>query len=486
VTLRARLALLSTALLAAVLGIATAVLVRLDAADGDRRLAQRARDLARPRPLPPQDASIDALRLAAEPDGVRVVLFVYETQPNTWRLRARGGTGTASASGLMPAGVGGLVSRVEAARWTPSAPPETAEIEYAGARWTAAVGAWPPPPEGRPPPPDREGERPPRFVAVALVDRAPEAARRATYLLRVLLVDAGALLLGAGLSYLLARRMLRPLAVAAAAAERVSSPKERLPTGSASDELGRLVGVLNAMLARLEDASERERRFLASASHELRRPLAALLGELELGAAPGRDAQGLRAAIGVALEDARTMNRLLDDLVDHARAQAGRLALEVQDTDLVEVVAGAVERSRRALSGALAIDVREIPPRVLRMDPDAMRRVLENLIVNAATHGGEDVRVCVSVESDAAGVRLHVDDDGPGVPPEEAARLFEPFGRGDRARSVRGMGLGLAIARAVVEAHGGRLTLVSPLVPGDARPGTRFTVALPAALEASE
>ena len=488
-TLRARFALLSTALLAAVLGIATAVLVRLDEADGDRRLEQRARDLARPRPLPPPDASPDDLRLPAEPDGQRVALFVYETGPGTGRLRARGTTGTALPGDLVPEGVGPLVARAAQARDDPPAPPETVDVDLAGARWTAAVGAWPPPPEGRPPPPDREGGgRPPRFVAVALVDRGPESARRAAFLLRGLLVDAGALALGGACAYLLARRMLRPVAVAAGAAERLSSATERLPAGETRDELGRLIGVLNGMLARLEDAAERERRFQAGASHELRRPLAALLGELELAAAAGRSESALRAAVGLALEDARAMNLLLDDLIHHARAQSGRLALEVQDTDLVEIVASAVERSRRATGGSATVEVGEVPPVVLRVDPDAMRRVVENLVVNATVHGGPAVRARVGAEVDAHHVRLHVDDDGPGVPPEEAARIFEPFARGDRARAVRGMGLGLAIAQAIVRAHGGRLTVTSPRPdrPAGAAPGARFTVELPASLRATD
>jgi signal transduction histidine kinase len=118
---------------------------------------------------------------------------------------------------------------------------------------------------------------------------------------------------------------------------------------------------------------------------------------------------------------------------------------------------------------------------VLTLDPDAMRRVFENLVVNAAIHGGDAVTVAIHVESDADALRVHVDDDGPGIPPDELPHVFETFGRGDRARSSRGLGLGLAIARSIVEAHGGRLTVVSPRTGDPALRGSRFTVHLPRA-----
>jgi signal transduction histidine kinase len=495
VTLRARFTLLAGVLLAAVLATATAILVELDGADAARRLERRARDVARPRPLPEPGAPA-TFRLPVEPDGARAEVFVLEVvdagrDAGRPRLRAHGATGDAVLAEVPEA----LLPRVRAlaAPGPEHEPAGATDVRAGGVDWTAAVETWPPPP-GPPGPGRGDGGRadrpagPPPLAAVGLVESGPEHARHRAFLLRALAVDAGALLLGGACAYLLARRMLRPVAVAAAAAERLSSAAERLPAGETRDELGRLIGVLNEMLARLEEASERERRFQAGASHELRRPLAALLGELELAAAAGRSETALRAAVGLALEDARAMSVLLDDLIHHARAQSGRLALEVQDTDLVEIVASAVERSRRATGGKATVEVGEVPAVVLRVDPDAMRRVVENLVVNATVHGGSDVRIRVAAEVAADRVRIHVDDDGPGVPPEEAARIFEPFARGDRAKAVRGMGLGLAIAQAIVRAHGGRLTLTSPrpVSDGGLPRGSRFTVDLPASIRSPD
>ena len=235
------------------------------------------------------------------------------------------------------------------------------------------------------------------------------------------------------------------------------------------------------MLGRLEASSNRERLFLATASHELRRPLTALLGELELASAPGRGPDELRSSLALAREDARAMGRLVDDLLHHARAQAGTLRLVEGEAFLPELVADAADRSRRSVPHAFVLDVRDVPEVVLRADPDLLRQALENLLVNAAVHGGDGVRVTLHGERAPDAVLLHVDDDGPGVPAEERATIFEPFGRGDRARTVPGFGLGLAIAQDAVRAHGGELSMTSPC-PGrpEGRPGARFTLRIPA------
>ncbi len=319
-------------------------------------------------------------------------------------------------------------------------------------------------------------------MAVVFLETGPAYEAHRAFVVRLGGIGLGAVLVGGLLSFAFAGRMLRPVREAAAAAEAVERPTQRLPAPSSRDELGRLVGVLNGMLGRLEAASDRERLFLATASHELRRPLTALLGELELAGAPGRTTADLRAALALVEDDARAMSRLVDDLLHHARARAGTLRLADAEVSLSDVVADAVRRAGRVVPTLGAVEVGPLPAVHLHADPDAIRQAIENLLVNAGGHGGPGVHAALRAERDARGLSIHVEDDGPGIPVDEQTTIFEPFGRGDQARSVPGSGLGLAIARDLVAAHGGTLTLASPRRPDDAaRPGARFTITLPAA-----
>ena len=241
----------------------------------------------------------------------------------------------------------------------------------------------------------------------------------------------------------------------------------------------RLATVLNKLLARLQAAEERERQFLASASHELRRPLAALRGELELAVRHRRSAPELRDAIGLALHDAEAMSRLTDDLLFHARDRAGRLAPNDDLIDLTDLVYGAVDRSQRALPGMQTLHVGDLPAVEIRGDEHGLRRVLENLIVNAGKHAGKDAFVSIEAVVEPTALVVHITDDGPGIPAPEQDTIFDAFARGDRARAVGGSGLGLAIARSWVRAHGGDLRVTSP-VEARGNPGARFSIRLPA------
>ena len=366
-------------------------------------------------------------------------------------------------------------------------------LELGGIRWVVAQDFAPPPadnggrradspplrpggPRGdRRPPPPTPRER--RLISIAFLDAGPAVRAHQALVVEMAAIGVGALILGGLLAYALAGRMLRPVAGAARAAEGISHAKSRIPTPPSNDELGRLVTVLNGMLARLEAASDRERLFLATASHELRRPLTALLGELELASVAGRSSDELRASIALARDDGKAMGRLVDDILHHAKAQAGTLRLVETDVALPDLVADAVKRSRRSILRPVDVRTDGVPNSIVRADADLLRRALENLVVNAAVHGGDAVRVVVRGASDATGVMLHVEDDGPGIPEEEMRTIFDPFGRGDRARMVPGFGLGLAIARDVARAHGGDLTVVSPCPGADpSRPGSRFTL----------
>ena len=390
----------------------------------------------------------------------------------------------------------------------PATPPERGpgirEVHRAGRDWrvqTELVARPKPPigPDGRPPPPPPgerpDGPRPPRgtpaavLVGVLWYDLTPARtalAERLATLDRILLL---LLVPGAVLAWLAAGLMLRPLRRAAAAAESVATVDQRLPARAAHDELGRLVTVLNEMLGRLETGAQRERTFLASASHELRRPLTALTGELELALRGPQEVRPLSQSLMLALSDARAMGILVNDLMDHARAQAGALPLDRSEVDLGDLVEEAVQRSRRAVGGVLDVTIDALPPITLNADRAALGRVLENLLVNAGTHGGEGVSVRVRGMVEGGSLHLVVEDDGPGIPAATLATLFEPFARGDEARSHPGTGLGLSIARTLVRAHGGDLTAESPAHaiagPGSG-PGTRFRVRLPVSAPAAE
>jgi signal transduction histidine kinase len=492
-TLRTRLTLLVAVLLAAVLLVVGIVLVDLDDRDVQRRIRERALERVRA-PFPaPTDAgeAIEVRPLPAEPDGARLEVFAFEI-PAPGEPPSEAGPAMRARAATPGAPV---LERRDAESWLPGPGPVGHGSVWAmprleGREWQVVVETLPPQPEGprgrRGPP--GPGEPPPRAprrgpprptVVVAFLETGPAREAHDAFALRTVLTCLAALAGGVLAAWLLAGRALRPVGDLAAAAERVRGVGERLPASGARDEVARLAAVLNGMLGRLEAASERERAFLATASHELRRPLSALLGELELARAPGRDAVALRESVRLAQEDARGMARLVDDVLHLARARAGTLRLERGPVALRDVVADAVERSRRALGGALSARIGDVPAVVVEADADALRRVVENLVVNAATHGGADVTVHVEGRADADGVVLVVEDDGSGIPPEDVPRLFDPFGRGDRARGVPGFGLGLAIVRELVAAHGGRVEATSPVRDDPQRPGARFTVHLP-------
>jgi signal transduction histidine kinase len=287
-------------------------------------------------------------------------------------------------------------------------------------------------------------------------------ARRLGFLLAV--IGTGVALMAAVAAAALTRRGLRPLrrlADAAGEIEQTADPTKRLPEPAVADELAQLSGVLNRMLAALERAREGERRFLADASHELRTPVTALLGNVEFAARHGADPEVLAEIRG----DAARLARLVDDLLVLERAGAAEPDLEPLALD---ELARAVVRDHEEAGDRVMLE--QLEPVQVRAEPGSLRRVLENLIENALVHGPPDGRVAVSVTARDGRALLSVRDEGPGPDPAEAERLFERFRRGADAAQRPGSGLGLSIAAAVSERHGGRVTA----------DGATFTVELPA------
>jgi signal transduction histidine kinase len=285
------------------------------------------------------------------------------------------------------------------------------------------------------------------------------------------LSGVGAALVAAFAAAAMTRRGLRPLQRLAAGAreiERTGDPARRLPaselasaedTRPAADEIAQLTGVLNRMLDSLQRSRNAERRFLADASHELRTPVTALLGNVEYAARHGADAEVLADL----RRDATRLARLVDDLLALERQRA-------TDSDFAPLRLDQLAADAVVAAGGPRVRAELPEPTWVRGDADALRRALDNLIENALVHGQGVVRV--EVRRDPGNVALiTVRDDGPGPPPADRERLFERFWRGRDASERPGSGLGLSIVAATAARHGGAVEV----------DGSTFTVRLPAA-----
>ncbi|MEV5873128.1 HAMP domain-containing sensor histidine kinase [Streptomyces sp. NPDC052101] len=276
------------------------------------------------------------------------------------------------------------------------------------------------------------------------------------------------------------RRGLQPLSDMAHTAHGIAShdltdPAARLPLRAdrkgGGPEVEELRTAFNTMLEHIDDslavrarAEQRLRRFVADASHELRTPLMSVRGYADLFqyAAANEPAERDRHLTRLRAEAAR-MGILLDDLLLLARLDAAEVdtPLRCADTDLTELVREAADAFRAGHPGhPLTVDTGAGPLR-LRLDPVRIRQVLDNLLTNAAVHTPPGTRVSLTLSADASGACARVADAGPGIPDADRARVFDRFYRVDKARSRDrgGSGLGLSVARALAEAHGGSLRL---------------------------
>jgi two-component system OmpR family sensor kinase len=281
-----------------------------------------------------------------------------------------------------------------------------------------------------------------------------------------------ALLLASVAGYLLAAAALRPVEQMGERAATISaaSPGRRLPVPRATDEISRLGGRLNDMLARLEAALERERALVSNASHELRTPLALLKTEIELALDEPDSAPGLAAALRSAGEETDRLAQLADDLLLLASVDSGALPLRrtrVAISELLDTIA--TRFGRRAAAAGRTIEVAPTDL-VALIDRRRLEQALANLVENALRHGSGTVRL-EAVESSGALV-LNVIDEGQGFPPEFVEHAFERFSRGDGSRA--GAGLGLAIVAAIAHAHGGTARVA--IAPAG---GARVSISVP-------
>ncbi len=292
---------------------------------------------------------------------------------------------------------------------------------------------------------------------------------------RVELLASLAVLLAMGVVVLLVvRRGLRPLRQMAGTADAIASGDltRRVPEGSPDSEIGRLGFALNAMLAQIETAfaeksasEERLRQFVADASHELRTPLTSIRGYAELlGRGGFADEAGRDKALKRIEQEAARMGGLVEDLLLLAELDRGR-PLRSEPVDLRRVCADAVGDSN-AMPHDHVLLLEPGPTAVVLGDPERLAQVAHNLVRNALAHtpAGTEVRVSTGVDHDMGFIK--VSDDGPGIPPEKTARVFDRFYQSDPSRSASGTGLGLAIVRAIAEALHGTAEVVPTSTAG--------------------
>jgi signal transduction histidine kinase len=283
-----------------------------------------------------------------------------------------------------------------------------------------------------------------------------------------------AVILASLLGYALASAGLRPVEAMRRRAQEVSlaGGDERLPLPAAHDEVRRLGETLNEMLERLGRSFERERRFVADASHELRTPVAVIKAELEAALRAGGHDPQVHEALVASVEECDHLAQLAEDLLVIARATEAGVPVRPESLDLGELLDRVRGRfADRASERGRTIRVEAGDGGLVYADELRLRQALGNLVDNALRYGPGEI--VLRSRGAASGLELEVSDEGPGFTPDFAERAFERFARGDLARTRDGTGLGLSIARAIAEGHGGR----AEIVPGG---GATVRIWLPA------
>ncbi len=286
-------------------------------------------------------------------------------------------------------------------------------------------------------------------------------------------------LLAAAVGWEMSRRALRPMRTLANAARQIDIEQlqQRLPTRGTNDEVDEVAHAFNETLARLENSVGQMQQFTASISHELRTPLTALRGEAEIALLEARSVDEYKHVLASQLEEFDKLSHMINQLLVLASAEAGEIQWTDQRVDLSALTASLADQLDPVATNKKITLETDVPPNInIRGDASWIERVILNLLDNAIKFTPEGGRVKISVTAEAGQVILRVQDNGIGIPPESLPHIFDRFYRAEPSRSkqIEGVGLGLALARWIVEKHRGRILAESQ--PGQ---GTTLTVILP-------
>jgi heavy metal sensor kinase len=290
-------------------------------------------------------------------------------------------------------------------------------------------------------------------------------------------------LLAFGSGLFLSRKSLAKVDQVTEAARRISADRlsARIPSHDVDDEIGRLVGTFNGMIARLDASFEQMRQFSSDASHELRTPLTVLRTQLESALGSRMSASEVKRIVARCLDEAIRMGSILESLLLLGRGDAGAAAINRERVRLDELLMDTYDESV-ILAAQKSIDVRiENTDNVLIWgDRERLRQMMLNLVDNAIKYSHEGSAITLSLTKDDGRATLVVRDQGIGIPHSEIPKIFDRFYRVERARSrtLGGSGLGLAIVKWIVEAHGGTIGVKSAVDKG-----SEFTVSLPVAVK---
>ncbi len=278
-----------------------------------------------------------------------------------------------------------------------------------------------------------------------------------------------------------ARRALAPVTHMAAAARALTpeEPAGRLPAPGTADELDDLQRAFNDLLCRLHEALERQRRFTGDASHQLRTPLTAMLGQVEVALRRDRPPEEYREVLARVRGQAGHLHRIVEALLFLARADAEARLDACEVADLRDALKAAAARwSSHARAADLRTDIGADGPFLARVQPLLLGQLLDNLIDNAFKYSEPNRPVVLRLRREGGRVAIDVEDAGRGIAGEELAHVFEPFYRSpeSRRRGLPGVGLGLAMVQRIADALGGAVAVKST-----EGAGSRFTLSLPAA-----